>query len=169
MKRFLIGTSLAGMLLAATPALADGKVYVQLPDLSDFSGQEAEEFLHQLVLANVVSSNCAGFEVSEAEWSLLTDSADIVGKGILGLDSAKFDDEYYGPAFAALDEAGTCEVEGPQVEPVLEFLVDQGGSRDPLPDQEAAYIEWRALQDYWDAGGKGMPDEAAPAGKSKTK
>lgn len=169
MKRFLIGTSLAGMLLAATPALADGKIYVQLPDLSDFSGQEAEEFLHQLVLANVVSSNCTGFEVSEAEWSLLTDSADIVGKGILGLDSAKFDDEYYGPAFAALDEAGTCEVEGPQVEPVLEFLVDQGGSRDPLPDQEAAYIEWRALQDYWDAGGKGMPGEAAPAGKSKTK
>ncbi|UXN74622.1 hypothetical protein N8D56_05815 [Devosia sp. A8/3-2] len=46
MKRFLIGASLVGM-LAATPALADGKIYVQLPDLSGITGTEAEQFLHQ--------------------------------------------------------------------------------------------------------------------------
>jgi hypothetical protein len=167
MKRFLIGASLAGM-LAATPALADGKIYVQLPDLSGITGTEAEEFLHQVVLANIVSSNCVGYEVSEEDWSLLTDSADILSHQ-MGLTTDQYVETYETPAFNALDEAGTCEIEGPNVEPILQRLVELGGSRDPLPDQEAAYIEWRALQDYWDAGGTGMPPSAGSTGKSKTK
>lgn len=168
MKRFLIGMSLAGSLLAASPALADGKIYVQLPDLSGITGTEAEEFLHQIVLANVVSSNCEGFEVSEEDWSLLTDSADILSHQ-MGLTTDDYVDTYETPAFNALDDASTCQIEGPTVEPVLDRLVGLGGSREALPDQEAAYIEWRALQDYWDAGGTGMPPATEATGKSKTK
>jgi hypothetical protein len=44
---------LTAALLWATPALADGKIYVQLPDLSSYAGQEAGDFLAEVVLANV--------------------------------------------------------------------------------------------------------------------
>lgn len=157
--------TIAGVLLAAgmQPAAADGKIFVQLPDLSAYTGAQAEAFLEQVVLANVVSSNCAGFEVSEEEWSLLTDSADLLAYGQLKLSTGDYDDDFYKPAFDALDQPGTCAEKGPEVEDVLNTLVSQGGSREALPDQEAAYEEWRALMDR-------LQDEAnAPAPKTKTK
>lgn len=157
-------TALVAALLLTAPALADGKVYVQLPDLSSYEGKRAEDFLYQVVLANVVSSNCPGFEVSDAEWSLLTDSADLLAYGQLKLGVNEFDNLFYGPAFALLDEATTCETEGPAVESILAELVQQGGAREPLPDQDAAYIEWRALMDRLQSGA-----DAAPSGKTKIK
>src|SRR5690606_28705241 len=123
------------------------KIYVQLPDLSAYTGPEAEDFLAKVVLANVVSSNCAGYEVTEEEWSLLTDSADLLAYGQLRLSTDDYDTNYYSPAFAALDQAGTCEEKGPEVEEVLSELVERGGSREALPDQNGAYEEWRALMD----------------------
>lgn len=163
-----LGAAAATVMLCATPTLADGKIYVQLPDLSSYEGQRAEDFLYQVVLANVVSSNCAGFEVTDEEWSLLTDAADLLAYGQLKLDTNSYDDNFYDPAFAALDKAGTCESEGPNVENVLNELVQQGGSRTALPDQEAAYVEWRALMDRLQAEADAS-QPAAPTGKTKTK
>ena len=150
MKTF-IATIATTLLLLATPALADGKIYVQLPDLSDFGGEEAEALLTEVVLANVISSNCPDFSVSDEEWSLLTDSADILARGRLGLSVDDYDSQYYGPAFAALDEADACATNGPDVQPVIEKLVEMGGSREALPDQEAAYQAEQARQAAWDA------------------
>jgi hypothetical protein len=142
-------------LLMAAPALADGKVYVQLPDLSGYAEGEAEALLSEVVTANVISSNCPGFEVTEAEWSLLTDSADILARGRLGLSVDAYDTDYYGPAFALLDEAGACAEYGPRVQPILDQLVELGGSREARPDQDAAYQEEQARQAAWDAGETG--------------
>lgn len=156
----------AGLILAvgAQQAAADGKIYVQLPDLSAYTGQKAEAFLEKVVLANVVSSNCPGFEVTDEEWSLLTDSADLLAYGQLRLNTGDYDDKYYTPAFAALDKPGTCEAKGPEVEEVLSELVDRGGSRQALPDQDKAYEDWRALMDRLQAGA-----DAPTTGKTKTK
>lgn len=160
MKRLSI--TLAATLLLAMPAQADGKIYVQLPDLSSFSGAEAETLLTEVVLANVISSNCADFAVTDEEWSLLTDSADILARGQLGLSVEDYDSRYYGPAFAALDGADACATHGPEVQPVIERLVELGGSREALPDQDKAYQDEQARQASWDA--------AAPSQKkSKTK
>lgn len=159
---------IAGLLVAAgvQQAAADGKVYVKLPDLSSYTGHRAEEFLGQVVLANVISSNCTGFEVTDADWSLLTDSADILAYGQLKLGVDDYDSTFYKPAFDALDESGACERHGPEVEQVLSELVSLGGSRDPLPDQAKAYEEWRVFMDELEAGASG----AAPAQtKTKTK
>jgi hypothetical protein len=164
MKTIMLG--FLGAVLLATPALADGKIYVQLPDLSDYQGERAERFLHELVLANVVSSNCPGFEVTEEESSLLIDSADVLARGNLKLSIDAYDADYYQPAFAALDQADTCEANGPYVQTTIDQLVVMGGSREPLPDQDAAYEDWRKMQDEWDAQVVGTP---APTGKSKTK
>lgn len=156
----------AGLIFAlgVSQAAADGKIFVQLPDLSAYTDQRAEAFLERVVLANVVSSNCPGYEITDKDWSLLTDSADLLAYGQLKLTTDDYDTRFYKPAFAALDEAGTCEAKGPDVEQVLSELVAQGGSREALPDQEAAYEEWRTLMD-------GLQAEAnAPAqGKTKTK
>lgn len=166
MRKSLLAFALAGTALAfAAPAQADGKIYVQLPDLSSYSGTAAEEFLHRLVLANVVSSNCEGYQVSEEEWSLLTDAADILARQQLRLSTAAYDDTYYDPAFDALDQPDTCEVEGPKVQPVIAELVALGGSTTALPDQDAAYAEWRKMQDAWDAA----ETAASPHTPGKTK
>jgi len=163
MKTFLAAATAA--LLLATPALADGKIYVQLPDLSSYSGTDAEAFLTRIVTANIVSSNCEGYGVTEEDWSLLTDSADLLAYGQLKLSTDDYDDLYYKPAFDLLDEATSCEANGPDVETVLAELVDLGGSREALPDQEAAYTEWRAFMDKLQAEA-----DAAPAtGKTKAK
>lgn len=143
--------ALALAFLSAAPALADGKIYVQLPDLSGFSGAEAESFLGEVVLANVVSSNCEDFAVSGEEWSLLTDSADILAREQLRLSVEDYDSEYYGPAFSALDEVGACATHGPDVQKVIDRLVELGGSREALPDQDKAYEAEQARQASWDA------------------
>ena len=149
MKRLLI---LATFCLAGTaPALADGKIYVQLPDLSAYRGDAAEALLTDLVLANVVSSNCTGFGVTDAEWSLLVDSADMIAYGQLGLSVEDYDDLYYDPAFEALDRSDTCAAQGPRVEPLLQQLVDLGGGREALPDQDQAYADYQATQAQWEA------------------
>lgn len=154
MRRLL--TALLAALVLTPPAMADGKIYVQLPDLSSYRGEAAESFLQELVLANIVSSNCDGFAVTDAEWSLLTDAADILAYGQLGLSVDNYDSTYYGPAFAALDQPDTCEAEGPKVEPMLAKLVTLGGERTALPDQDAAYRAHQSLQAQWDArAGKG--------------
>jgi hypothetical protein len=162
MKKIVLG--LLGAALLATPALADGKIYVQLPDLSAYQGTAAEDFLAQVVLANIVSSNCPDFKVTEEEWSLLTDSADILARENLKLSVDAYDAEYYQPAFAALDQADTCAKTGPIVQVIIDVLVNLGGSREALPDQDAAYEALSARQASWDAAGT-----AAPSGKSKTK
>jgi hypothetical protein len=102
--------------------------------------------------------------VTEEEWSLLTDAADLLAYGQLRLSTDDYDTNYYSPAFAALDQAGTCEEKGPEVEEVLSELVERGGSREALPDQNAAYEEWRALMDRLQA----EANAPAPA-KTKSK
>lgn len=149
--RTLPALGLAALLFGASPALADGKIYVQLPDLSGVEGAEAEALLKQAVTANVVSSNCADFAVTEAEWSLLVDSADILAYTRLGLDTDGFDTDYYKPAFALLDDKGACAKYGPAVEPTLAKLVDFGGAREPLPNQDSAAQEYKARRAAWDA------------------
>ena len=161
MKKIVLG--LLGAALLVTPALADGKVYAQLPDLSSLHGEGEKDFLRGVILATVIASNCPDFAVSAAEWSLLTDSADIIAKGQLHLDTDTYNNEYFGPGLAVLENEGACETYGPKVQPVLEQLVALGGSREPLPDQDAAYEDWRKMQDSWDAA------DAAPMGKTKTK
>jgi hypothetical protein len=143
----------AGVLssMSIGPALADGKIYVQLPDLSGVSAAEAETLLHEVVLANVVSSNCSAFSVTDEEWSLLVDSADILAREQLRLSIENYDRQFYGPAFAALDKPETCETAGPQVQPTLDRLVELGGSREALPDQDAAYRAMQERQARWDA------------------
>lgn len=149
MKTFI--ATLTTTLLLANPALADGKIYVQLPDLSGITGAEAEAFLSEVVLANVVSSNCAGYEITDEEWSLLTDSADILAREQLRLSVDDYDSLYYGPAFAALDRPETCDQAGPGVQPTIDRLVELGGSREALPDQDAAYAAEQERQAAWDA------------------
>ena len=120
------------------------------------------KLLSEVVLANVISSNCADFAVTDEEWSLLTDSADILAHGQLGIGVNDFDNLFYDPAFETLDEPGACDKHGPQVQPVIDKLVALGGSREALPDQEAAYQAEQARQLGWDA-------MALSPGKTKTK
>lgn len=141
----MMGAALA--MGAAAPALADGRVYVPLPDLSSFEGLAAEKLLYELVLATVVGSNCPEAALTDEEWSLLSDSSDILAYRQLGLDVDTYDDQVFRPAFDALDLVGTCETVGPRIGTLLDFLIAHGGSLERYPDQDAAYLAWSAMQD----------------------
>jgi len=119
------------LLLAASPALADGGPAVPLPAIPPLSEGEREHLLMRLVVANVVAENCPAYQATDAEWALLTGSADLVAES-LGLDPGSYDDRFYHPAFSLLDKPGTCEREGPQVRPLINRLIAWGGSLTPV-------------------------------------
>ena len=110
---------------------ADGAIAVALPVFPDFSQAQNEELLTALVTSVVVGMNCPGFKITDGEWSLLNGSADIVANTALGLSTDAYDAGYFSPAFALLDKPGTCAAEGPKVQPLIEFLIGLGGSREP--------------------------------------
>ena len=111
---------------------ADGAIAVAMPNFPDFSQSQNEEMLTALVTAVVVGMNCPGFEITDGEWSLLNGAADIIANNELGLSTETYDTSYFSPAFALLDKPGTCAAEGPQVQPLIEFLIGLGGSREPM-------------------------------------
>jgi hypothetical protein len=115
----------------ATSAQADGGVTVTLPDPSQIAAAASPDFLMQLVMANVAGMNCPGFALSDGEWALITGTADRTA-ATLQIDSGTYDDDYYGPAFAALDAPGTCDREGPRIAPLIDRLRGMGGSTDPI-------------------------------------
>lgn len=117
--------------LATGPALADGAVTVPLPDIPMMSPDDTQDLLRALVVANVVSQNCEGFIATDAEWALLVGSADLLAER-LGLGVERYDAQYYDPAFALLDKADTCEIEGPRVQPLIQRLIVWGGSLTPV-------------------------------------
>jgi hypothetical protein len=126
MKRLLLTFALLG-----SPALADGGVSVQLPDPGQIASAAKPEFLMALVMANVVGMNCDGFSLTDGEWALITGTADRVAEA-LQIDTGTYDDQFYGPAFAAVDQPGTCDTEGPKIAPLVERLKSMGGSTDPI-------------------------------------
>jgi len=100
------------------------------PSTAELDPRAASTLLTRLVIANVASSNCAGYEVSNSQWKFITDTADQLANE-LGLTIETYDARYYSPAFTALDEdAAFCEAEGPRVLPLIEELIGMGGSID---------------------------------------
>ncbi len=126
MKRLFLALA-----LTASPVLADGGVKVQLPDPGQIAGAASADFLMALVMANVVGMNCEGFILTDGEWALITGTADRVSEA-LQIDTGTYDDQFYGPAFAALDQPGTCGAEGPKIAPLIGRLKSMGGSTDPI-------------------------------------
>lgn len=118
--------------LTAGVAQADGGVTVPLPTLPPMTQGEQEHLLMQLVVANVVQSNCPGGNDDIAEWALLTGTADLIAES-LGLDANAYDDRFYHPAFDMLDKPETCVREMPRVQPLIRRLIAWGGSLDATP------------------------------------
>ncbi len=130
MKCLPLATMLCTLPLA-TQALADGGVTVRLPPAASIAEAASPDFLMQLVTANVVGMNCPGFTLTDGEWALITGTADRVAAA-LQIDSSAYEDQFYGPAFAAIEAAGTCEREGPKIAPLIERLRALGGSTAPI-------------------------------------
>ncbi len=114
--------------LAPSLALADGAVPVTLPTIPTMTQSEMVTMLDRLVVANVVSSNCPGFDLDMADWGLLTGTADLIAEK-LGLDATAYDAAFYGPAFDLLDQPDTCTERGPDVVVMLDMIAKWGGRR----------------------------------------
>ena len=117
--------------LLAAPAFADGGITVQLPPDARIAEAASAEFLMDLVQANVVGMNCPGFPLTDGEWTLISQTADKVA-AVLKIDTAAYDDKFYGPAFASLDKPDTCAKDGPKIKPLIDKLKAMGGGTDAI-------------------------------------
>lgn len=111
----------------ALPALADGGASVKLPSDAAIAKAATPAFLAELVQANVVAMNCPGFGLDDGEWALVSGTANMVA-AVLNINAAAYDDQYYTPAFAALDNPDACDTKGPKVAPLIKRLKAMGGS-----------------------------------------
>lgn len=144
----LISAALLALGLTSS-ALADGKVYVPLPDMSPYEAdhEAADLFLRDLYRGLVLASNCPNTSLSDEEHSLLTDGFDLLAYGVLHLSVDDVVERYEGPAFSALDAPNACDDAPGLKANLIDFLISLGGSLTPLPDQDQAYREWRELMD----------------------
>lgn len=132
---------LVGILLVAAPfAMAEDRLSVPLPDISALSESEAEALTRELAEVNVITSNCANFEVSDGAWTLMTGTSDLLAAK-LGMDPGDYDRAYYGPAFALLDDPASCDRIGPKAAPLIDRLVSMGGATEPATADTAAAAE----------------------------
>ncbi|UYN98670.1 MAG: hypothetical protein KIT02_12055 [Devosia sp.] len=100
------------------------------PDMSGLSAAEQDGLLHELVWANVAGVNCPDHMSTDSEWRFVVDAADQLAEH-LGLDTGAYDDDYYKPAFDAIDDDPSfCAVEGPKILPLIDRLVEMGGRVD---------------------------------------
>ncbi|GHA25563.1 hypothetical protein GCM10007989_21550 [Devosia pacifica] len=90
-------------------------------------GRAAEILLQRLVVANVAGMNCEDFALTDAEWLLIVDTADQLADQ-MQLTVERYDADYYGPAFHALDVTGFCANEGPKIAGLIKELMKRGGT-----------------------------------------
>ena len=121
----------AALVFATGAAWADGGMTVPLPDTSGLSPDQARGLIAELAQVNVITSNCPGYPVSDAEWTLIAGTGDKLAAQ-LGLDAKEYDKQFYGPAFRLLDDPGACDRIGPRAQPLIARLKAMGGATTPL-------------------------------------
>lgn len=144
--KHLVAAAATLCLALTAPALADTKIYVQLPDLSEYGQLGGMDLLYQLARAEIAIANCPGATVTPEEAFLLSGSIDVL-LHLQKVDAAEYADEYTNVALDQLD----CAVDGPDVAKAIDALVELGGSRQALPDQAKAAQDDQAMRAAWEA------------------
>lgn len=109
---------LAGAILA-------GAQLVRAETLSAMTEADADDLLRQIVQADIISSNCDDFPISDDDWQLLNSSANFLAAQ-LGLGPSQVERDYYGPTFDRLDQPGFCDLSGSQTAPLVARLRQMG-------------------------------------------
>lgn len=108
------------------PAIAAPVVLPQIPQLNE---QDSVDLLTGLVLATVVSQNCEGFGITDAEYDLLNGSAAILAARFQ-LDPPTYNQMFLHPAYGVLSREGGCAEEGPRIQPLIDRLIGWGATLD---------------------------------------
>ncbi|WBU56047.1 hypothetical protein [Paracoccus sediminicola] len=130
--RMILAAVLA-VFTAGGAAVAEGKVVVDLPNLSGMSDADAEKLIAALAQVNVIASNCPDYSITDGEWLLLMGTGDMLAKE-LGMDPEAYDERFYGPAFQMLDDPGACDRIGPRARPIIDDLIERGGGTEPVAE-----------------------------------
>lgn len=104
----------------------------QLPKPAMLAAAASPEFLAILSRANVAALDCPGFESTEGEWDLITQTADAVAAQLVVSPEA-YESDYLAPAFQTVLAEGGCAAEGPKVAETLAVLAAMGGRAEGWP------------------------------------
>lgn len=127
----MIAAVVAGVVLAGSQMVgAAGRVTVALPDVSGLARNDAESLARQVAEADVITSNCDDYPISDGEWTLLAGTGDKLA-ALLGMDPASYERDYYTPAFALLSDPASCDRIGPTAKPLIQRLIGMGGGTTP--------------------------------------
>jgi len=107
--------------LTASPSFAD----TGLPDIPHLSETDSVDLLTDLAVANVISQNCAGFEITDAEYDLLNGASGILSTRFR-LDPPTYNEMFLHPAYGVLAEEDGCAVEGPKIQALIDRLIGWG-------------------------------------------
>lgn len=128
----MIAAVVVGVFLAGSQMVgAADRVTVALPDVSGLERSAAETLARQVAEADVITSNCDAYQISDGEWTLLTGTGDKLA-ALLGLDPSAYEQSFYAPAFGLLDDPAACDRIGPQAKPLVQRLIGMGGGTEPL-------------------------------------
>ncbi|MBU2957175.1 hypothetical protein Q4511_09020 [Paracoccus sp. 1_MG-2023] len=150
---FMAAALVAGISLWAHDVMAqpapDGvpgdRLVVPLPDVSSLPEAEARDLTRNLAELNVLTENCAGHEISDAEWQLMTGTTDRLIEQ-LGLDALDYDREYFRPAFSVLDDPENCDRVEAETPDLIARLESMGGSTRPITPGLAQSDEARSAE-----------------------
>ncbi|RJE81015.1 hypothetical protein [Paracoccus sp. JM45] len=140
----ITATVTAGTILLGATAWAQGadgvpgdRLVVPLPDISGLDDAQAKDLARELAQANVITSNCPEYDVSDGAWQLMTGTTDSL-TAKLGLDPITYDREYFRPAFSVMEDADACQTLGPDVQGTVDRLIAMGGDTKPAEQMPAA-------------------------------
>lgn len=111
------------LILTATPMAAE----TILPEIPQLSEEDSAALLTDLAVASVVSQNCDGFAITDAEYDLLSGASGILSARFQ-LDPPTYNEMFLHPAYGVLADEDGCAQEGPQIQSLIDRLIGWGAA-----------------------------------------
>lgn len=120
------GVAIGAFVFLCSPVFAKTYSMIQTPPAAAIASISSAETLHQLVLANLIASNCNGSGLTKGDAGLLGGTAQAVAEHMGGSGDQYFSD-YIHPAMIKVMVPDTCDQYGGDARKVLEILKGLGG------------------------------------------
>ena len=119
--------AVSSFLLVCAPAVAEPLATIRTPPPSAIASISNEETLQQLVLANLIASNCEIAELQAGDAALLAGTAQAMAEQ-MKIGTEQYFSDYIHPAMAALATPDSCNHYAGPTQDMVKQLKELGGA-----------------------------------------